>query len=139
MQEAPYRPTKIDIENSYRELRSYAAVARLFGISRQRVHQLAKDYKNTGRLKRKEKYKSLPKKCPICKSFKTEVLHHIDGNNSNDTTENLLGLCKKCHVEVHKVIRLKKKLPLLIEHHYKKHKYKFEEPIGFKTFKKYLP
>lgn len=40
-------------------------------------------------------------KCHICGVNENIVVHHIDGNATNDEIGNLLPLCEKCHKKVH--------------------------------------
>jgi hypothetical protein len=61
-----------------------------------------KDYKNTGRSGREEKYKQFSK-CGECGGV-VEVLHHIDSDNKNDDISNLQGLCIDCHHKKHMFI-----------------------------------
>lgn len=78
---------------------SYAEIALYFSVSRQRIHQIIKNYKNTGRNNRKKKYRDFGK-CSECPDVST-VLHHIDFNNENDDVKNLQPLCKLCHLKKH--------------------------------------
>lgn len=80
--------------------KSYAEIGRKLSISRQRVHQIVRGYKNTGRQGRKKKYKSIAL-CAVC-SVKASCLHHIDFNNENDSKSNLLPLCRSCHYKIHR-------------------------------------
>ena len=69
-------------------------------LSRQRLHQIDKNYHNTGRRGRLEKYLALSSQCELCQCPR-EVLHHRDTNNSNDEIDNLQPLCRKCHYKMH--------------------------------------
>lgn len=41
-------------------------------------------------------------RCCICVEHrKVANIHHIDGNNSNNTYENLVGVCGECHADLH--------------------------------------
>lgn len=96
--------SKIDkIKSLYASLNSYSKVGKIMGISRQRIHQIVKDYNNFGRTyKRKEIYDSAWRdNCSICNN-KTDVLHHKDFNNKNDNKDNLMPLCSNCHYKIHK-------------------------------------
>jgi len=54
---------------------------------------------------KKEWRKSLGDRCIFCESLDIEI-HHSDMNRSNNTKENLIPLCRKCHVRVHfKIIK----------------------------------
>lgn len=42
-------------------------------------------------------------KCKICNRIQFDLnIHHIDGNRENNLRSNLIGLCKDCHISVHK-------------------------------------
>lgn len=44
------------------------------------------------------------KECCHCKSTSDLEVHHIDFNHSNNSPENLVALCRECHVEVHRKV-----------------------------------
>lgn len=53
--------------------------------------------------------KGIAKKCFICGSVKNVEVHHIDGNRRNNDFENLVYLCRHCHLtKAHKYARDKK-------------------------------
>lgn len=83
----------------YKQGYSMAEVARELKTSRQRIHQIVKNYKNTGKLNRKDKYRNFGK-CNRCTKTAV-VLHHKDFDNSNDKINNLEPLCSSCHIETH--------------------------------------
>ena len=85
----------------YESGHGYAEIGRTINVSRQRIHQLLKEYKNTARQGRVLKYRQLLKKCKVCRNKATN-LHHIDFNNKNDDLTNLLSICKECHYKIHK-------------------------------------
>lgn len=37
------------------------------------------------------------------------VMHHIDTNRKNNSKENLIQICPKCHYKLHKLYRIYKK------------------------------
>lgn len=78
---------------------SYQEIGNKFNVSRQRIHQVVKDYRNIGRRGREDKYRDFGQ-CNRCSELAT-VLHHIDLNNSNDDISNLRALCHKCHMTKH--------------------------------------
>lgn len=86
----------------YNETNSYSETGRKFEISRQRVHQIIKGYKNFGASGRERIYKRAWKdKCQKCKKNLTKHLHHINKDNLDDRKENLLPVCIPCHKELH--------------------------------------
>lgn len=91
------------IKEVYLQNKSYAITGRIFDLTRQRIHQIVKDYKNIGTQNRQEKYdkKLVGKKCYICKKLSAILLHHKDFNNKNDKLNNLIPCCKDCHVLLH--------------------------------------
>ncbi len=94
------------IEAKYIELGSYAAVGRALNLSRQRVHQIVKNYKHFGRFNRAKIYdKAWKDTCQICLVSDAIALHHIDGNNENDDIANLLPVCRACHYKTHVELR----------------------------------
>jgi transposase len=84
----------------YQQGFTYEYIGEELGVSKQRIHQLIKDYKNMGRRGREGKYRNIGV-CQECKTNKAEVLHHKDFNNSNDSEENLEKLCRGCHIKRH--------------------------------------
>lgn len=90
------------VKTLYFITRSYAATAEMLGISRQRVHAIVENYKNTGRKGRQELYNKAWKDiCEGCNKNPSSHLHHRDHNNENDEVENLISLCTKCHRLLH--------------------------------------
>jgi len=57
-------------------------------------------------IKRKYRTKALnnfEKKCSICGDCKKTIdIHHINGNREINEIENLIALCRGCHIRVHK-------------------------------------
>ena len=91
---------------------SYGSIGKIFGISRQRVHQLISGYACPSRRKKELKYKWLDKlfksilerdnhKCQICGEG-ANFIHHIDKDNFNNNPNNLISICSKCHLELHR-------------------------------------
>jgi len=91
---------------------SYGRIASLYGISRQRVHQIISGYsKNNHRLQRKNGtywrlYNAVldrdEHKCQKCGDDGKLIVHHIDGNDNNNVLNNLITLCNKCHLSLHR-------------------------------------
>jgi transposase-like protein/predicted DNA-binding protein YlxM (UPF0122 family) len=91
---------------------SYGKIAKLFNLSRSRIHQLCSGYE-PGKLKNKsfiilyEQIKKrdnytcqLKERCDSLEDIKL-VIHHIDFNNKNNDTGNLITLCNLCHSYFH--------------------------------------
>lgn len=94
---------EIQIHQLYNIYGSYTKVGRLMGLSRQRIHQVVKNYHHSGKSNRKAIYNAAWKPiCEVCK-IPTQVLHHRDFNNQNEHINNLQPLCKKCHTYIHKI------------------------------------
>lgn len=93
---------------------SYESVGELFNISRQRVHQLISGYitpheRNDAPLKYKwltQLYISISERdnwaCQKCGSKAELLIHHIDKDWSNMNPTNLVCLCGKCHLCLHR-------------------------------------
>lgn len=80
---------------------TYREIGERLGISKQRVHQLYKNYKGyIGNTKNVNDFRELNKKCFKCESEKFLEIHHKDGNRSNNDFSNLQSLCRKCHREL---------------------------------------
>ena len=103
---------------------SYQSIGKVFGISRQRVHQLISGYITPDKRDRgKGTHKELIKlydlvyerdnwtcqKCGKVSKYKINkprkrdiIIHHIDGSWKNQNSNNLICLCGKCHLWLHK-------------------------------------
>jgi hypothetical protein len=59
-------------------------------------------YPNHAKLKRAriEVLKKSKGRCEICGKI-AKIVHHIDGNKGNQSIENLMAVCTKCHVPLH--------------------------------------
>lgn len=40
-------------------------------------------------------------RCTICDSSTNIVVHHVDGDRSNNSIENLIPVCSSCHNKIH--------------------------------------
>jgi len=92
---------------------SYGSIGILFGISRQRIHQLISGYITTGKRKRSWKknrllnnvfdmvFKRDNQTCQICGKRGT-LIHHIDGDWKHNNFSNLICLCNNCHLDTHR-------------------------------------
>lgn len=86
---------------------SYGQIAGLFGLSRQRVQQLLSGYH---KLNNVNWYTDLcsfillrdDNKCSKCDETANLLVHHLDDNNSNNKLSNLVTLCSKCHLALHR-------------------------------------
>jgi len=92
---------------------SYQSISQVFGISRQRVHQLISGYVSPSCIKKtgwKSKiwllklFDAIFERdnyvCQFCKK-KGILIHHIDKDNKNNNPNNLICLCNKCHLKLH--------------------------------------
>ncbi len=68
----------------------------LFHIAKIKAHNRQKSYNISDEL-----YKQLTSRCVICEFDKIIDLHHLDNNHSNNSPENLVGLCPNHHKMVH--------------------------------------
>src|SRR3990167_6275653 len=91
-----------------------SGIAIQLGVSRQRIHQVARGYKTlhdtffkySPKFKRQKNSmvnkleQLLNKGCGICR-YQATVFHHIDKNSKNNDLKNIMALCVKCHYEIH--------------------------------------
>ena len=90
---------------------SYGAIGKVFNISRQRVHQLLSGYVKlqTGNNKFVGWYKKIHQSvlwrdnhtCQKC-GRRGELVHHLDSNDTHNNPTNLITLCRKCHLGLHR-------------------------------------
>ena len=92
---------------------SYQTIGGLFGISRQRVHQILSGYITTFKRKRgyiqnaeiNKIFKKIFQRdnyiCQVCRK-KGILIHHIDKNWQNNNFNNLVCLCNNCHLNLHR-------------------------------------
>jgi len=90
---------------------SYGRIAKIYGISRQRVQQLIGKYDKlqkslthpNGRYRKiHESIIARDRHCVKCDSVEQLLVHHIDGNDENNDWDNLVTLCQACHLILHK-------------------------------------
>lgn len=91
---------KVLILELRRKNHTQVQIAEIMGVSRQRIHQILKDYISGGYRSRK-KLRILNGGCKICHE-KATILHHIDHNSHNNKLKNLLPVCIKCHHRLHR-------------------------------------
>jgi len=95
---------------------SYGAIGKFYGISRQRVQQILSGY---GRLYPNLWYYQLCKAiwardnytCQDCGATEKLLVHHQDGNDTNNEIGNLRTLCQSCHLAFHRPMKISKRLP----------------------------
>lgn len=93
-----------NINRLYNEERySFTSIGRLYGVSRQRIHQIIKGYKSfsSNGLSYKDANLIMGNICKKCKEIGGIHIHHIDRNSKNNRPNNLIPLCVKCHKEIH--------------------------------------
>jgi len=64
-------------------------------------------------------YKKLARKnlrweCWTCGTKRNLEIHHIDGNHENNTLDNLMVLCRNCHIRRHRRMRLDEKVAQIL-------------------------
>jgi len=91
---------KLLIKELRNQKKSYKEIGDILHISKQRVHQIYKNYQATDKKIRREIIERDGKKCTICNSFLKIEVHHIDGDKKNNKKSNLITLCRKCHIKV---------------------------------------
>jgi len=91
---------------------SLTDIGKILDVSRQRVHQILRNLKcgeggNIPKAKRKE-IRKRDKKCVHCKTYKKNmVIHHIDQNKRNNSSNNLMLVCRSCHTKIHNALGIK--------------------------------
>lgn len=82
--------------------KTYQEIAEHLHISRQRVHQIYKDYVSTPESVRRVILKRDEYRCAICDKNTTPDLdvHHINGIKKDNHLDNLVTLCKDCHARI---------------------------------------
>lgn len=100
---------------------SYGALGKMFRISRARVHQICSGYIPHPSYTIKKVYKFIMVRDNFecqwkekCKNKKIEmrdlVVHHIDFNNNNNSSDNLITLCRFCHSGFHSTNHIDSKI-----------------------------
>lgn len=105
--------------------KTYQEIADYFGITRQRIHQIIKDYSHVYNLKSIKTFNDKHNVCEICGSEEKLHTHHIDRNRRNNGHENLMRICQSCHYKIHEgrkvgVYYSKKKVVDNLENKHKK-------------------
>ncbi len=90
---------------------SYGQIGKLWGISRQRVHQILSGYENNLKAIRENGWYGTMRlivlerdnhKCTKCGGSNNLLIHHIDGDDNRNRENNLVTLCHSCHAFIHK-------------------------------------
>lgn len=50
---------------------------------------------------RKKAIEEYGERCKLCESTRDIRVHHIDGDRENNSLDNLLVVCAKCHADIH--------------------------------------
>lgn len=110
---AEENPNKQKIIELREQGSSYGDLAKLFSLSRARIHQICSGYKNPGF---NPKIKDLHNRIFVRDNFVCQwgincegknisvrdlIIHYIDFNNKNGSSDNLITLCKFCHASFH--------------------------------------
>lgn len=95
---------KLYFENGY----TLQAIASLCNISRQRIHQIVKDYETAYHISFATRPHLVTKTCTKCGNQEATKIHHLDRNSKNNKPQNLVKLCKDCHVLIHKELKIKR-------------------------------
>ena len=91
---------------------SYGAIAKMFGLSRSRIHVICSGYHSNKNKKLKlSVIRRDGNKCQWCgKTKKDMVVHHADFNDKNNTIGNLITLCNPCHLRFHRSNHINEKI-----------------------------
>ena len=97
---------------------SYGKIGGLFGITRQRAHQLISGYgRLLGTHGNRGIYDTFGKTynnlrlavfvrdgghCQKCGGNGAILIHHLDGDDNNNIIDNLVTMCASCHLELHR-------------------------------------
>lgn len=123
------------IKKLYQQGLSYGSIGKLVGLSRARIHQIISGYNPCKNYYERELKKFILKRDKYtcqwnekCKNknvllkdddddycYSNLVIHHIDFNNKNNNPENLITLCKYCHLYFHSFNHINNKIAKKIE------------------------
>jgi len=80
---------------------SLGNIGKIFGISRQRVHQILTNYQSNSFQKIRpyilKRDNWTCQRCGKKQKYPSLEVHHIDGNRHNNIETNLITLCPDCH------------------------------------------
>ena len=91
---------KTIIHEMRKERKTYQEIADSLGITKQRVHQIYKNYSSMNHEKTLKVRDRDDGMCVICDSTENLEVHHINGIRRDNHLDNLVTLCRKCHVRV---------------------------------------
>jgi hypothetical protein len=102
-------PNKQKMINLRAQGLSYGSISKMVGVSRARVHQICSGYHSKKNpFIKKFIFKRDDYSCQWgekCKNKDTPIekliIHHIDFNDKNNDTKNLITLCNLCHASFH--------------------------------------
>jgi orotate phosphoribosyltransferase-like protein len=102
---------------------SYGAIAKLFNISRARVHQIYSGYTTSSKGGRgKLRYSIMERDNFTCQwgelcegkpmSYCSDkmIMHHIDFDDRNNNPSNLITMCRSCHSKFHSSFHINDKI-----------------------------
>lgn len=116
---------KLIIHQLREQRKTYQEIAVILGISRQRVHQIYKDYANLHSYRKKLTKNRDKEQCVLCGANKDLEIHHINGIKRDNRLENLITLCRKCHLRIERITQREKRLTGKTEQKYSKGKILF--------------
>jgi predicted transcriptional regulator len=75
-------------------------IAKKLGVTRQRIHQIIRNYRTITASEKKKLKNIISKFCDICGDPANQV-HHIDKNSLNNDPKNIMSVCESCHRTLH--------------------------------------
>ena len=91
---------KILIQEMLKQRKTYAEIAKILDISKQRVHQIYKDYIPTSPEIKERIKKRDNRRCVLCGFRRPLEVHHINGIKRDNKKKNLVTLCRTCHLKI---------------------------------------
>jgi len=89
------------IKELRKQKKTYKEIGEILDITKQRVHQIFKDYRGGPNPKKIIQIKEEQgNRCVLCDSKKNLEIHHINGIKRDNKKENLVCLCRKCHLRI---------------------------------------
>ena len=93
------------IEQLRGQRKTYKEIATILGVSKQRIHQIYKNYETLDPKISQRIKKQNGNKCEICGTDENLEVHHKDRNTKNNNIENLNVFCDKHHKFIEKEIK----------------------------------